>query len=374
VVDHFGDAGTAWRLCRELLGLSGKKIRVRLFIDDLNTLGSIIGVSLSSHEFREIQGIEILPWGLLDSDPAAELVVEMFGCDPPENYLINGATDISLIINLDYFSCEAWAVDCHLRESLLGRQGLRKFFFMPGLDPHSGGIMSTSRPNLPADKRLAKESWLKAQGLEPDLEAMGCILAYTYSCEFRPLLEYLSADKKPWLVWGMGNACRESLNEICGYQMRKTMVSGMPAYQKGNCTVLLPPFYPQPVFDALLALTELSLVRGEDSLCGALISGNPFLWQAYPQEQGVHRPKVESFLKSLDPIWSSESLAKLFRDSTMAFNHFDDGGPLDWEKIIIHLPDLRMDLSNFADSLRSICNLTEKLLQFSTLFFQGEIK
>ncbi len=37
-------------------------------------------------------------------------------------------------------------------------------------------------------------------------------------------------------------------------------------------------------------------MRGEDSLVRALWAGAPFVWQAYVQQDGAHRAKVEAFL------------------------------------------------------------------------------
>jgi len=37
-------------------------------------------------------------------------------------------------------------------------------------------------------------------------------------------------------------------------------------------------------------------VRGEDSLVRAIWAGRPFVWQIYPQEDGVHRVKLDAFL------------------------------------------------------------------------------
>jgi uncharacterized repeat protein (TIGR03837 family) len=56
------------------------------------------------------------------------------------------------------------------------------------------------------------------------------------------------------------------------------------------------PFVPQPGFDRLLWASDFNAVRGEDSLVRALWAGAPFVWQAYPQHDGAHRPKVEALL------------------------------------------------------------------------------
>jgi uncharacterized repeat protein (TIGR03837 family) len=60
------------------------------------------------------------------------------------------------------------------------------------------------------------------------------------------------------------------------------------------------PWLTQPDFDHLLWACELNLVRGEDSLVRALWAGSPFLWQAYPQSDGVHAAKIEALAARLN--------------------------------------------------------------------------
>jgi uncharacterized repeat protein (TIGR03837 family) len=60
---------------------------------------------------------------------------------------------------------------------------------------------------------------------------------------------------------------------------------------------VLLPWLPQPQFDRLLWSADLSVVRGEDSLVRALWAGAPFVWQLYPQHDGVHRRKLQAFLE-----------------------------------------------------------------------------
>ena len=57
------------------------------------------------------------------------------------------------------------------------------------------------------------------------------------------------------------------------------------------------PYLSHPAFDAMLAAQDLNLVRGEDSLIRAIWAGKAFLWQIYPQDDGVHHAKLEAFLK-----------------------------------------------------------------------------
>jgi uncharacterized repeat protein (TIGR03837 family) len=59
------------------------------------------------------------------------------------------------------------------------------------------------------------------------------------------------------------------------------------------------PWLTQAGYDALLRGSALNFVRGEDSLVRAIWAGRPFVWQAYPQHDGVHRAKLDALLDRL---------------------------------------------------------------------------
>ena len=59
------------------------------------------------------------------------------------------------------------------------------------------------------------------------------------------------------------------------------------------------PSLPQAVFDQLLALCDLNLVRGEDSLAQAVQAGKPCVWQIYAQVDCAHQPKLQAYLETL---------------------------------------------------------------------------
>jgi uncharacterized repeat protein (TIGR03837 family) len=59
------------------------------------------------------------------------------------------------------------------------------------------------------------------------------------------------------------------------------------------------PWVSQVAFDSLLAQHDLNFVRGEDSLVRALWAGQAFVWQIYPQDDGVHHAKLAAFLGAL---------------------------------------------------------------------------
>ncbi len=62
------------------------------------------------------------------------------------------------------------------------------------------------------------------------------------------------------------------------------------------------PWLEQPEFDRALWSADLNFVRGEDSLVRAQWAGSPFVWQIYPQDDGVHARKLEAFIARFDAV------------------------------------------------------------------------
>src|SRR3954470_17478248 len=86
VVDNFGDVGVAWRLARQLAREHRKD--VRLWLDDLTVLAKLRPEIDSAYDIQRLEGVEVRrvrePF---DIDGIADVVVETFGCDPPEAYV-----------------------------------------------------------------------------------------------------------------------------------------------------------------------------------------------------------------------------------------------------------------------------------------------
>jgi uncharacterized repeat protein (TIGR03837 family) len=88
-----------------------------------------------------------------------------------------------------------------------------------------------------------------------------------------------------------------------------------PTLQRGALRAQLLPWLTQADFDRLLWSSDLSVVRGEDSLVRALWAGAPFVWQLYPQHDGAHLSKLLAFLAR----WRADSPATLPPDAEAWF-------------------------------------------------------
>lgn len=327
VIDNFGDIGVCYRLYKELSDLFPQR-KLRLILDRTEEFFALCPdtskILYSSYSDILRQGQEV---------ETAEVIIEAFACDIPENYLQKAYQTSKLIINLEYFSAEDWTEEFHLQESVLGRGTCRKFFFMPGISKKTGGILT---------KRYFPDLSLEAFGIRrEDYELVGSI--FSYEKDFTSLLESLQKTGKKICLCILGEKSQESLRKSLGNFTR---------YDKIKLKFL--PFYSQENYEALIQKCDFNFVRGEDSFARALLTGKPFLWHIYPQKNGLHFQKLQSFLEKYCP--DNPAL----QNSFYSYNREETDYSYFWE----HLADIQKHNEEFRDYIRKHCNLGIKLKQF----------
>src|SRR5689334_25023543 len=142
VVDNFGDVGVSWRIARQLSREHGKA--VRLWLDDLTVLAKLrpeVDPARDDQRLEEVQVARMRE--RFDPADVADVVVETFGCDPPENYVLAmaGRAEKPRWINLEYLSAEAWVEGSHALPSPNPRLPLTKHYFFPGFTARTGGLL-----------------------------------------------------------------------------------------------------------------------------------------------------------------------------------------------------------------------------------------
>jgi uncharacterized repeat protein (TIGR03837 family) len=289
VVDNFGDIGVCWRLARDL---ARRGQRVRLWADDATALRWMAPGGEP--------GVELVPWlASTPSPPPGDVVVEAFGCDPPEAFVAAMAARAAdadarppVWINLEYLGAEPYVERSHGLASpqLAGPgRGLTKWFFYPGYTAATGGLLR--EPELLAEQRgFDRAPWLAAQGLAPASgERLVSLFCYPGAPVDR-LVGALAADGVPTLILTSPGAATGAVRAALAAAGAQPGTSGAPLRQHAL------PWLPQPEYDRLLWSCDLNFVRGEDSWVRAQWAGRPFVWQAYPQADGAHVRKVEAFL------------------------------------------------------------------------------
>ncbi len=331
VVDNFGDAGVCWRLASEL---AARGDTVRLVIDDPAPLAFMAPSGC--------QGVQVLPW----PGPAepADVVVEAFGCDPPAPFAAAMAARQAapVWINLEYLSAEPYVERSHGLPSPQ-RNGLAKWFFYPGFTPRTGGLLREA--DLPARQRgFERQAWLAAQGLQA---AAGerVVSLFCYANPALPALLQSLAASPTLLLLTPGPAQAQVTQAPPGVRLARL------------------PWLSQSDFDHLLWASDINLVRGEDSLVRAIWADRPFVWQAYPQDDGAHVAKVQALL---DRMAAPPPVAALWR----AWNGFAAAGwpglPEAWRDAPAAAASWNAALGPWLAALRAQDDLATQLRAFAS--------
>lgn len=342
VIDHYGDAGVCWRLARQMAVEDGKK--VRLFIDDPDTLQRIVPTP--------DRRVEIVRWddGLV-YEKAADLVIEAFACDLPDQVLraMKERKAPPVWIDLEYLTAEEWVISCHAIPSSHPSTGLRKTLFFPGFDRKTGGLIREKnlilRRNAFQSDVSAQNKWRLDHSLpEIDKNYLDLSLFSYKSAQIEAFFEEISSSGYPVRVF-------YPVSEGGGVERR------------GNLTIYRIPFVPQEEYDPLLWTCDANFVRGEDSFVRAQLAGRPMIWNIYVQDEGTHFRKLNAFVALYSEAFSAEAhegLAKFFEVWNQGGQEF--GGV--WLDFLKALPELDAGARAWADRLCSDSPLTEKLYTF----------
>jgi len=186
VVDNFGDVGVSWRLSRQLAREHDKK--VRLWLDDLTVLAKLRPEVDPSKDLQVLEGVEVARLReLFEVTEIADVVVETFGCDPPEAYVHAMAQRARKPrwVNLEYLSAEAWVEGSHALPSPNPRLPLTKHYFFPGFTAGTGGLLRehsllNRRDEFQADAGAQSAFWVSLVGKAPPANALKVSL-FTYA-------------------------------------------------------------------------------------------------------------------------------------------------------------------------------------------------
>ena len=302
VIDNFGDIGVCWRLAADL---AGRGNTVRLWIDDACALGWMAPAGC--------EGVRVLPWtATLDLAAAGfdqrppDVLIEAFGCEVAPEFIAACAYQSRagglkpIWINVEYLSAEPYARRCHGLPSPVQSgpaAGWLKWFFYPGFAETSGGLLR--EPDL-ALRQAAfdRGAWLAAHAISSTEDTLVSLFCY----EPRLLMDLLSRFAERGLggepVRLLVTAGRAE-KAVKAFFDDKNALPGNGTGRKQLSISYLPPLA-QMDFDHLLWSCDLNFVRGEDSLVRALWAAKPFIWQAYPQDDGVHQGKLQAFLDAMD--------------------------------------------------------------------------
>ncbi len=332
VVDNFGDIGFVYRLAKNLVQLNPQR-EIRIAVDNLAAFNKIesrvdpalaeqvlevaCADSLQAQEGAGKAGNEGKPktsgrLKIFDATNAAvcarewtkkpaRVILECFQCGRPdwlEALLFDGVTR-ALIINIDYLTAEDYAEEFHRLKSGTRSPLVRKVNFMPGFTAKTGGLIldaaaeTASKPkNAPAT-----ENGFITKTAGPQ------ILMFSYPKDFAPIIRAILRWNKAAqinLAQGAGKESFLAANENC-----------LQEQNAGGLFVRELPFLSQEEWDKNLYAQDILFVRGEDSLSRACLSGKPFVWQAYLQDDNYQLVKVRALLERMRLHFAPEDFAAL---------------------------------------------------------------
>ena len=333
MIDNFGDAGVCLRLCRDF---SKKNYEVRLFCNNVNILNKITNSEDASNRF-----LSLLSWSDKNMDYSpSEVVIQAFSVRLPDNLIKKIKTRKSTVINLEYLTAETFAEDCHKLPSYA--DGFESFFFFPGFTKKTGGVVIEKSFLEKINKTKSKES--------------KNITLFSYENEkVKSVINSLNKEKFILNIFeGKG------LNNF-NNQLKLNLTAG-DEYKLNELTVRVLPMVSQDEYDSYLIDSKLNLVRGEDSIVRAMLTGNPFLWHIYPQEEDVHKDKIEALFDRMSEVCSSKKDVEILRQLTLSYNGFSDY--LDSFDLLGFYENWKKLSKEWSEHLISLGSLTDNLITF----------
>ncbi len=372
MVDNFGDIGVCWRLSRQLVHEHG--IAVELWVDDWTALQRFVAAQPPEPGIRLQHWSS--PWPQADSVTAAiadsDVVIEAFGCELPGEVkaAIAHTARPPLWINLEYLSAEDWVAGCHGLPSPQNLSAaIRKFFFFPGFDKGTGGLLREAglldrHAHWQQHQLAERQRWWQKLGLDSAALMSDMLMISIFSYEnpaLRGLLQAMTdADEPVLCVIPEGRSLNALHDGLAGVHGKRLQAGDM--LRLGSLTLAVTAFSSQDDYDHLLSLCDFNLVRGEDSFVRAQWAGKPMLWHIYPQHDGVHMDKLNAFmgryLQGLEP--ELRLRCELF---ARCWNLGEDCREL-WHYLRPQLPDLQQHARKWQQKLAEQPDLATNLVRF----------
>ncbi|HQZ01520.1 MAG TPA: elongation factor P maturation arginine rhamnosyltransferase EarP [Thauera sp.] len=365
VVDNFGDIGVCWRLARDLAVRSVDG--VRLWVDDWLALARICpqALQLDGATGGVVEGVELRHWqSRFPQIEPGRVVIEAFACELPPIHLqaMLHQQPRPVWINLEYLSAEDWVAGCHALASPHPHLPLVKYFYFPGFDERTGGLLREldllQRRDAFRHDPVRRSAWFARHGVTLQDDAL-CASLFAYEQAALPaLMRVWAAGSQPLdLLVPEGRI----LGDVCRALDRPTLKVGDRA-QVGRLAVHVLPFTDQDGYDELLWACDLNFVRGEDSFVRAQWAGLPFVWQIYAQDDDAHLDKLEAFM--------ARYLLRLDTHAARALTAFwlswnGRGDPaLAWPAFAAALPALSCHAADWSDGLSAQTDLVSRLTKF----------
>ena len=372
IIDNYGDIGVVYRVAKELQKSFENKVKIRVFLNRIDEFMKI-NSNVADTGFQEIDGIVYVTFQYLkeniDKFKTSDVIIEAFGCNIPEEYMEKAYEGSTLMINLEYLSAEDWIEDFHLQSSPLGKGKLKKYFFMPGFTEKSGGVIADSnyinRMEKVNSNRKEYEKKYLSMIENVDSKLVGTV--FSYEKNFEPLFRDLKEIDRDVVLLALGEKTQNSIKEF----LKKNSVEVFGNCIKyGKIEVVFYDFLNQEEYEELINTVDFNFVRGEDSFIRAVLTGKPYLWHIYCQDEFVHMDKLEGFLDKFIRVIPdkdsefTENIVKLFKDYNFRRENNLEIGKENYLYFFNNLDRVEKNNMIFRDFLIQKCNLINKLKYF----------
>ncbi len=375
VVDNYGDIAVVWRLAQSLLE-ENPSLRLRLLVDDWQAFAQLcpdLDPAASRQELVRASGSVVVlrtpALHLLEDERAqpADVLIEAFGAPTPvvwlEPFLTKAAEGSGVlrervILHLEYLTAETWSEQYHLLPSPVGRPGVQRFFFVPGFRPRTGGLVFADPP-VPA-AHCAEDWQITLFSYEHNYDG--------FWTELADVLQERGQSARVLVCAG-----RSQPGALAGWEKLKRARVDLSSIR-----VEALPFLDQDSYTALLAASDFNVVRGEESWVQAVLSGKPFLWQAYLQPEGYQSVKVDAFLEVWRPWFEAEgqealtvfvNVAAAFRAINLRLTNSEIEPLFEGYRVFWENHDLLERVGRrWADDLRKNAKLSRRMLEFLESF------
>lgn len=363
VVDNFGDIGVSWRLCRNLLRTyDSSSLNLRLVTNNLKAFSNINNQIKTDLPYQEcVCGsgtVKIYDWNnsvfcyeQFTKNPP-EIILEMFQCGYPawlEKILFEDRVNYKVhIIMVDYLTAETWADDFHCLKSLTRTAWVPKVNFMPGFSSKTGGLLTIENGISIITENLKTKNGVSK------------VLFFAYEDNWLPVIRSMNKFlPETCIVSIAGGAGQNSILEACNEDKVSFKTEALS-------------YMNQEDWDNLMHSVDFMIIRGEDSMAQACLTGTPFIWQAYPQKENYQLVKVEALLERMRPHFGKEFSFVERTWKEINNKNFDESlkgsHNLELEKSMLdflsNIESLKQGFSSFAESLYKNGDLSVNLMTF----------
>ncbi len=134
-----------------------------------------------------------------------------------------------------------------------------------------------------------------------------------------------------------------------------------------NITAVSFKMLPQEQFNDVLKAMDLNVIRGEDSFAQANMTGVPFIWHIYCQDEGAHLIKLKAFTD----LYTADCLPPLKETIEKAFTSLNDSEIKHENEDSEQAKEALSNFRNFMIKYPEICALSarwaEKLFNMGNL-------